>query len=162
MEEKRINALMKKALMETIGLEKIERQDTCPNEITLSSYMEGSLTKEEEKLIAEHVKGCYWCIEQMDQAQRLDAKEKPSPKSISRTSFISWIKKNKWLIGAIISFLLSFVFPRYFFQFLILTLLAGIKWIFTTAGTKTIIMIYDAFKRKGREETNSSKNRFSA
>lgn len=63
-----------------------------------------------------------------------------------------WLKKGRWLIGALLAFGLSFFFPRYFLQFLILAAILGGKWIFDTASTRTLIMIYDAWRRRDRGE----------
>ena len=53
-----------------------------------------------------------------------------------------------WLASAASMFLLSFVFPHYFFQFLVLTLLAGFKWIVEQRSSKTQILIYKALKEE--------------
>lgn len=72
-------------------------------------------------------------------------------RKVGKRHFI-WLKKGSWLVGALLTFALSFVFPRYFLQFLILTAILGGKWIFDTASTRTLIMIYDAWRRRDREE----------
>lgn len=168
MNEEKLDDIIKSGLAKEIGSLRIEKTDSCPNETKLSEYLGGKLPRGEEQLLAEHIKQCYWCIEQLDLAQRarsiLDIKERKmrlaGRKGMIRTNLINWIKKNKWLVGAAIAFILSFVFSRYFLQFLILTLLMGIKWIFTTGGTKTVIMIYDAWRRKSRKDrTTHFKNR---
>ena len=49
-----------------------------------------------------------------------------------------------WLVLAAASFALSFVFRRYFMQFLVASTLAGIKAIVELRATKTHILIYKA------------------
>ena len=60
------------------------------------------------------------------------------------------ISKYKWQVFASISFILSFIFTRYFLQFLILAVIFSIKWIFDTGSTRTLIMIYEAWRKKDR------------
>jgi len=147
--KRRLDNFIKTGLRTRIASVKVEKTESCPGEAELIRYLEGALPKSEEQSIAGHVKDCYWCIEQLDQAQRLQLR----PDEKHRYPLINWLKKNKWLIGAGIAFTFSFIFSGYFLQFLILTLLMGIKWIFTTNGAKTVIMIYNAWKKKGKEDT---------
>lgn len=49
-----------------------------------------------------------------------------------------------WLCLAVTSFLLSFVFRRYFFQCLAVAVLFGVKWIVDQKAVKTQILIYKA------------------
>ncbi len=53
-----------------------------------------------------------------------------------------------WLVVMLGSFTLSFVFRRYFMQFLVLTLLAGFKWVMEMRASKTQIMIYRALSEE--------------
>ena len=158
MKQKKLDNLIKSGLREKMGSLSIEKTDKCPNETRLGEYLEGRLSQKQEQLIAEHIRSCYWCIEQLDQAQRARPKLGVGGRKMSligkKTALISWIKKNKWLLGAAIAFILSFAFPGYFLQFLILTLLMGMKWVFATGGTKTVVMIYDALRRKNKGEKN--------
>ena len=59
------------------------------------------------------------------------------------------IENALWLSVALVSFGLSFVFKGYFMQFLVLTLFAGVKWIFDQKATKTQILIYKALQEEG-------------
>jgi len=151
-----MDKFIKAGLKSKVSSMKIEKTAECPAETELIRYLEGTLPETKEKSLAEHVKGCFWCIEQLDQAQRAQSFYKGNKAAI--LNITDWAKKNKWLLGAGIAFILSFVFPGYFLQFLILTLLMGIKWIFSTGGNKTVIMIYDAWKRKSRDDTHSRRH----
>jgi len=148
-----MDKFIKEALKNKVSSMKIEKTVDCPAEAKLIRYLEGTLPEAEEKSMAEHIKGCFWCIEQLDQAQR--AQSIYEGNKAAAANIADWAKKNKWLLGAGIAFILSFVFSGYFLQFLILTLLMGIKWIFSTGGSKTVVMIYDAWKRKSRDDTHS-------
>lgn len=69
---------------------------------------------------------------------------------------IKWLpknlKKNKWLIASITAFVLSFAFPLVFLQFLLAAGILGGKWIFDSENAKTLIMIYNAWKKGGEKE----------
>ena len=54
-----------------------------------------------------------------------------------------------WLGLAVTMFLASFLFRPYFFQFLVLTLLFGFKWILERRSMKTQILIYKALQEEG-------------
>lgn len=73
-------------------------------------------------------------------------------------SVINWLpkklRKNKWLIGSITAFVLSFAFPVVFLQFLIAAGILGGKWIFDSENAKTLIMVYNAWKRGGEKEAD--------
>ncbi|MBI4352560.1 MAG: hypothetical protein HY593_01410 [Candidatus Omnitrophica bacterium] len=62
-----------------------------------------------------------------------------------------------WLGLGIVSFTLSFVFPRYFLQFLVLTCLFGVKWIVDQRVTKTQIMVYKALQETQETEGTASR-----
>jgi hypothetical protein len=63
-------------------------------------------------------------------------------------------KINVYLILAIVSFILSFVFWDFFLQFLTATILLGIKWIADAKSTKMLVMIYEAWKKGGEKESS--------
>lgn len=57
-----------------------------------------------------------------------------------------------WLAGMLVSFLLSFVFGRFFLQFLAATLLFGVKWIVDQKAMRTQILIYKALQEEQGEQ----------
>ncbi len=61
-----------------------------------------------------------------------------------------------WLGLAVAAFALSFVWPRYFFQCLVLTLLFGAKWIADERAAKTQVLIFKALRQD--EEPSDSKD----
>jgi len=69
---------------------------------------------------------------------------------------IKWLpknlKKNRWLIASITAFALSFAFPPVFLQFLLAAGILGGKWIFDSENARTLIMIYNAWKKGGEKE----------
>ncbi len=62
-----------------------------------------------------------------------------------------------WTLGAALSFTVSFLVPRYFFQFVALTVLFGVKAIVDHRSAKTQILIYKALHED--ESTSGSINR---
>jgi hypothetical protein len=82
----------------------------------------------------------------------------PRTKKLLETekTVINWLpknlKKNKWLIASITAFALSFAFPPVFLQFLLAAGILGGKWIFDSENARTLIMIYNAWKRGGDKE----------
>jgi len=155
--EERIRSLIKEGLKKNTEGAKVAKTPQCPDEAALIKYLEGSLIKEKERSISGHVTNCFWCLEQLDLAQRARVAA-PCAKNLSMTDISGWIKKNKWLLSSVTTFILSFVISRYFLQLLILTLLLGMKWIFSTGGAKTIVMIYDSLKKKDSENDRSRLN----
>lgn len=87
----------------------------------------------------------------------------PFKRPIARQKWINLF----WLLMMAGSFALSFVFPRYFMQFLAVTVLAGVQWAVEMRASKTQIMIYralsDGEKHEHRlrefQEKESLKNR---
>ena len=68
----------------------------------------------------------------------------PFKKPRAQQVFWNWL----WHGLSTVSFLVSFVFRHYFFQFLALTLLFGFKGILEQRSTKTQILIYKALKEE--------------
>jgi len=54
---------------------------------------------------------------------------------------------NAWLLLALASFVVSFMWHRRFWQFLILTLVFGLRWALAGLQHKTLVMIYEAWRR---------------
>ncbi len=149
--------LIKKYLADKGAVAESRSSKDCPSEAKLNAYLEGSIVKAESEKITQHISQCLFCLDSIEQADRQDMSIReggPSRETVRRAVAIAKkqhlgnhyqrLKKHLWLIGAIAGFGLSFVFSRYFLQFLILALILGIKWaIATTTNTKSMIMIYD-------------------
>jgi len=63
-------------------------------------------------------------------------------------------KLNIYLLLAVVSFVLSFAIRQYFVQFLVATLLLGVKWIADSKSAKMLVMIYEAWKKGGEKEAS--------
>ena len=176
--------LIKKYLKGEIGLERADKTLDCPSEKILVEYLNGALNKEKYQSIEHHLAGCGFCLNQLNlasQSQIMDKQgsfELAPQKLVNKTkSFLGVydnadkVKRNKtrinkarfFLAGAVIFFILSFIFPKYFMQFLVVTLILGIRWSFESEGGRTMIMVLDSWRQhsqnKDEEISHRLKNR---
>jgi len=69
----------------------------------------------------------------------------------------------KWLFASVAFFLLSFVFKKYFLQFLIVAAILGFKWVMEGEGARKVVMIFKGMHKEedqdlpDRSTTPSSK-----
>jgi len=129
----------------------------CPSEEILSEYLSGTLRQEDVLLLEEHLIKCESCRELLADAYHITSK-RDITELLHKTR--NWIKKNKWLIGAFVSFILSFILPRYFLQFIAAFVVLGAKWVLDAKTTKTLIMISEAWKRGDKDEAGKILSRF--
>ena len=140
----------------------------CPSERELWAYLEGALESSQEEAISHHVAGCHACLDSLLLAQEVRpgigfdpregvkedlirkvkalASRKGSPKE--RVPF----RKHRWLLLALVCIGTSFFVPRYFLQCLLLASIFGIKWVFDSAANRTLIVMYETWKKKGVRE----------
>ncbi|UCD54775.1 MAG: zf-HC2 domain-containing protein [Candidatus Omnitrophota bacterium] len=135
----------------------MQKTSLCLPETELNDYLSGMLSPEKKAEIENHLKDCNGCLEKLVFAYGAVEefnKTKKGPHSGGQGVKLmkSMWKKNLWLFGAIIAFILSFFVPRYFIQFLVATILMGAKWIFESINARILIMIYDAWKKGGEKE----------
>ena len=125
------------------------KQDTKihPTESELADYLSKASTGEKRKRVEDHIACCNDCLDNAVSAYG-------SVKTFKKRKASVMKKINVYLILAILSFILSFVFQGYFVQFLTATLLLGIKWIADAKSTKMLIMIYEAWKNGGEKEAS--------
>ncbi|MEA3328469.1 MAG: hypothetical protein U9Q08_01830 [Candidatus Omnitrophota bacterium] len=154
-----INTLIKKHLADKAVGSGLKRSKKCPSEADLTAYLHGTISEQKSEKISQHISQCLFCLEAIEQTSRQDMSiREPGPprqvieraKAIAKTQGSGGfyrLKKHLWLIGAVIAFGLSFILSKYFFQFLILTLILGIKWALDTANTRTLIMVNDAWHK---------------
>ena len=116
----------------------------CPAAHTLNGYLNNSLSKDEYRETELHVSGCPYCLFRIAEAA----------KALKKDSLIKKIRDamarlarntNIWILLSILGFCLSFILPRHFIQFLVMTVLFGIKWIIDNKNTKMLIMIHEAW-----------------
>jgi hypothetical protein len=121
---------------------------THPDDLAFADYMEGVLPAHCANVIERHIAECDECL-----AKVVAAHEAVQDFRKNKKGRIPLMKKiNIYLLLAIVSFVLSFVTPRYFVQSLVATLVLGIKWIVDAKTTRTLVAIYDAWKSGGDRE----------
>jgi len=125
---------------------------SCPKEHVLNNYLLGALEESERIDTEKHIANCHTCLYRISEAYEVLNESKM--KRIKELFMKAKIKLNMWLIGSIVMFLLSFLIRRYFIQFLAAAMLLGLKWIIDNRNTRMLIMIYDAWKRGGKKETD--------
>jgi len=131
----------------------MNKVSVCVSDGDLNDYLSDSLSREKKEEIENHLKDCTVCLEKLVFAyQAVEEFNKTTQKGV-KIMKSTW-KKNLWLIGAIITFVLSFFVTRYFVQLLVATILMAAKWIFDSVNARILIMIYDAWKKGGEEETS--------
>ena len=129
----------------------------CLSETELSDYLSGSLSPDKKLDIENHLASCAECLEQLTFAYEC-VSEYPAQKGVYFVK--KKLTKNTWLLGAALAFILSFLFPKYFMQFLAATVLLGLKWIFDSSNAKILIMIYEAWKKGGEKEASKILGKF--
>lgn len=153
--QEKVDILLKEYFIAQAPGEKLLPTADCPSELQLSDYLENRLKADQEKNIIAHLARCQHCLSLLALAQEKgDSNEKPTAEMIARASNIDCdrphriIGRYKWQILAAVSFVLSFLARGYFLQFLTLALVFSLKWILNTGSTRTLIMIYEAWRKK--------------
>lgn len=129
------------------------KASTHPTELELSAVMSGELSGPEKAKLLDHVACCEDCLKAVVSAH--ESVNSFNEKNGNRKIKGPFMKKiNIYLAGAVITFSLSFIMPRFFIQFLVATMLFGIKWIVDSKSTRMLIMIYEAWKNGGEKEAS--------
>ena len=114
----------------------LKKTASCLSELELGKYLDKTLSPGQKERIEEHLADCGYCLDLLVVAKdAVDA----SKKKVSLTQSLA---KQKWFILSMMSFLLSFFIKRYFFQFLTLSLILGIKWALSVEGSRNLVMIF--------------------
>lgn len=124
-------------------------KEGCPALEELCDYVKGSLTQKMREEIESHLACCYHCL---DIVVSIHDGATFYNKSCKKRKGFTMKKEFLFLIMAVLCFLASFVFSRFFLQFLTATIILGIKWIVDSKTNKMLILIYDAWKRGGERE----------
>lgn len=144
--------------------------DQCPNGNMLADYIAGSLSNKKD--MEKHISGCKECLAKISAALKAGAlyaedKIPQAPQSatertkeiVSRQTKLPPARRGKyrnlWLLATIIAFITSFLFPRYFLQCLVATILLGVKWIMESENMRTLILVLDSWRR--HEHNNDEK-----
>jgi len=135
----------------------------CPNERELSSYLDSTLSGAERERIEAHVSNCGRCLDLLTLAHEAGSGswECPEPlkEKIKKMLGIRGRKSRaelKWLFGTIIMLALSFVFKRYFLQFLTASLILGFKWGVSSEAARRTIMIFKGMQQAQKKVERKS------
>ena len=174
----KIEKLIKQYLGE--NLDKTERTADCLNEQVLIDYFRQKLGEETYQNVESHLAGCEFCRSQLslifeahDVYKRGKGEKVPGDfiqkakallkvdKGLERKEMIrkKRITKNLFLAGAIVFFIASFFVPKYFFQFLVVTLILGMRWAFESEGGRTLIMVLDSWRRHSHNQDDEISHR---
>ena len=127
---------------------------THPTEVELADFLGNALSGGQKERLEEHIAACPECLDRIVSAHESVAQFKKK-KGLAQKGKGNIMKRiNFYLVLAAASFILSFTIPQYFIQFLVATLLLGIKWVADSKSTKMLIMIYEAWKKGGEKEAS--------
>jgi len=168
----RMEEILKAHMKAKISPLRMERTPSCPDEATLAAYLNGVLSKPEAERIEGHIADCYFCLENLRIAYLSDTLYREGNLSDSDERIINKakgiaklktdnkrLKRNLWLSGTVLAFVLSFIFPRYFVQFLVAALILGLKWVFESENARTLIMVLDSWRRHSHGKDEEIKDR---
>ena len=136
----------------------------CPDNKILADYMAGNLSGMDAANIETHASNCKDCLWKISNALKADTlyKEGKLPPASSKNVIKKpGRSKNLWLIAAIIAFIASFIFKRYFLQCLVATILLGIKWIIESENMRTMILVLDSWRRHEHHNDDEINRRIS-
>lgn len=176
MKDKNFDNMLKAYFSKKIGLP--ERGSDCPSPEALAQYALGAPSAAELYDIGAHIERCKSCGEVIDSAflysvygsnvklENVPAKMKEAAKLLNPTyrsrgsKPVALIRKNIWFVLCVTSFIVSFFVPRHFLQFLILAVIFGFKWVFDKETTRTLIMVYNAWKKHDKESSRDIEELF--
>ena len=156
-----LDTIIKLALKENLNGLSLDKSASCPDEADLAGYFAGSLPRKKRNEIACHIADCPACLEDLVLAGKASGMETKKRRGGSGGPQ-KWLKKNLWILLAVVTFVLSFVYSSYFVQFLIATLVLSGKWIFETINARILIMVYDAWKKGGEKEVGKVLERYNS
>ena len=148
--DKTIKSSLVKSLQQQAG-------SNCPSSgDALADYIAGGLSANERQTIEKHASECKDCLWKISTALKADALNNNKEAKMRPVK-----KHNLWLLLTIIAFTSSFLFPRYFLQCLVATILVGIKWITDSENMRTLILVLDSWRKHehSRDENISERLR---
>lgn len=163
MEDKNLDNVLKTYFTKKTDMP--ERGKDCPSCEALAQYVLGTPSIGELYDIGSHVRSCKACGEIVEGAllysaygkeiklQDVPASVRNKAKTVNPAyarkdkKLMTYLKKNIWFILCIASFIVSFFASRHFLQFLTLAFIFGLKWVFDKETTRTLIMVYNAWKK---------------
>ena len=145
----------------------------CLSDELLMDYFQHKLDEEGCRKVESHIAGCGFCLGQLNLVfesakankdnnirvpDNLIERAKDLVKT-GRSSKSRKIRKNLFLGGAVISFVLSFFITKFFMQFLVVTLILGMRWAFESEGGRTLVMVLDSWRRHSHDDDDEISQR---
>ena len=124
-----------------------KKTSSCPSELELGKYLDKSVSVSQKDRIERHLADCGYCLDLLVTAKEV-LKDFPKKPNVLQT-----LKQQKWFILSMLSLGMSFFIKRYFFQFLTLSLIFGLKWALSAEGSRNLVMI---FRSLGQKDTADS------
>lgn len=156
-------------------LSSIEKTPQCLDEEAVLDYLEHKLDGQKHKDVEKHLSQCNFCLSQLNLAFevkksgigrkvpfRLINKAKAllnNGKHANHSGGSRRMRKNLFLAGAVIFFIISFLLPRYFMQCLVVTLILGMRWVFESENGRTLIMVLNSWRRHSHDTDDEISNR---
>jgi len=150
----KVDKTIRLALSKQIKSKEAKPTLLCPDDEILTNYLADGLSSEQVGQLDEHMWDCQYCMMRLSDSYEAKALHDAG----DRKSGLSF-KKYIWLLIAGVSFGLSFVFSHYFMQFLVATLIFGLKWVAETRNAKTLIMVLDSWRRHSHDKDSEISNR---
>ncbi len=129
------------------GSRGLQKTPACPSELELGKYLDKSVSISRRGEIEKHLADCGYCLDLLVTAK---AALKDFPK---KPDLFQALKQQKWFILSMFSLAASFFIKRYFFQFLTLSLILGLKWSLSAEGSRNLVMIFRGLGRKDPAES---------
>jgi hypothetical protein len=124
---------------------------THPSDIEISDYLSGCLENTRHNYVRDHLAICGDCLGKA--VISFESVKEFRSNTSGKNRKAGFMKKiNIYLILAIISFMLSFITPKYFLQLLVATLVLGAKWVVDSKTTKLLVTVHEALKRGDDKE----------
>ena len=125
----------------------LKKTPACPSELELGKYLDKSASISRRGEIEKHMADCGYCLDLLVTAK---AALKDFPK---KPDLFQALKQQKWFILSMFSLAASFFIKRYFFQFLTLSLILGLKWSLSAEGSRNLVMIFRSLGHKDPAES---------
>ncbi|MEK6563575.1 MAG: hypothetical protein AABZ65_00915 [Candidatus Omnitrophota bacterium] len=125
----------------------LKKTPQCPSELELGKYLDKSASVSQKEKIERHLADCGYCLDLL-----VTAKEALKDFS-TKPNILRALKQQKWFILSMLSLGMSFFIKKYFFQFLTLSLIFGLKWALGAEGSRNLVMI---FRSLGQKDTTDS------
>lgn len=124
-----------------------KKTPACPSELELGKYLDKTVSSSQREKIERHLADCGYCLDLLAVSKEVlrDCTKKPNP--------LQALKQQKWFILSMFSLTASFFIKRYFFQFLTLSLILGLKWALSAEGSRNLVMIFRGLSRKDPAES---------